>query len=194
MLSQNLFAVLVLLAAVQRIAELRRSQRNEARLRALGAREHAPGHFRLMQLLHSAWFVSMLLETKLLRTPFRPWLAVAALLVFCAGQALRIGAMRALAERWTVRIFTVPGEPPVTHGIYRYLKHPNYLGVVLELAALPMVHSAWRTALVFSLANALLLWVRVSAEERALDVDGQYRESFAGQRRFIPRFRARGAS
>lgn len=194
MLSQNCFLLLVLLVAAQRSAELRLSRRNEARLRAYGAREHAAGHFVIMQLMHGAWFASMLLETKLLRTPFRPWLALAALLVFGVGQALRISAMRALAGRWTVRIFVLPEAPPVTRGIYRYLKHPNYLGVVLEIAALPLVHSAWRTALVFSIANALLLWWRISAEERALDANGTYRASFAGLSRFIPHFRPRGSS
>jgi methyltransferase len=189
MLSQQLFFVLVVVVAVQRSAELRLSRRNEARLRALGAREHARGHFVIMQLLHGAWFVSTLLEVKLLHPPLHRGLAVAALLVFAAGQTLRASARRALAERWSVRVLTVPGAPPVTHGIYRYLRHPNYLGVVLELAALPLVHSAWRTALVFSIANALLLRVRVSAEERALTASGGYRESFADLHRFVPRLR-----
>lgn len=194
MLTEQLFFVLVVLVAVQRSAELRLSRRNEARLRALGALEHAPAHFVLMQLLHGAWFVSMLLEVELLHPPLHRWLAVVALLVFAAGQTLRASAMRALAERWSVRVLTVPGAPPVTHGVYRHLKHPNYLGVVLELGALPLVHSAWRTALAFSIANALVLWIRVSAEERALAESGGYHESFAGLHRFVPRLRGRSSS
>jgi methyltransferase len=163
-------------------------------LRTLRGVEHAPRHFRAMQLLHGSWLLSMLLEVCLLRPAFQVWLAVVSLLVFFVGQGLRLSAMRALAWRWSVRIFTVPGLDPVTGGIYRYLRHPNYLGVALELAALPLVHSAWRTALVYSVLNAALLCVRIRAEERALAESGNYRESFATLHRLWPRWPARDAS
>jgi len=147
-----------------------------------------------MQVLHVGWLVSMLLEVKLLHPPLRAGLAALSLLVFVIGQVLRVSAMRALGERWTIPIMTVPGAQPVTRGIYRYLRHPNYLGVVLEIASLPLVHSAWRTALVFSVLNAALLYARIGAEERALAQSGRYEESFAALPRLWPRWPARGSS
>jgi methyltransferase len=193
MLSVGLFTGFVLLVAVQRLWELRLSSQHEAYLTRLGAIEHAPAQARAMQLLHGAWFVSMLLEVALWQPLARPWLSGLAGLAFGAGQLLRISAMRSLGKRWTIRIYTLPGAPPVTTGIYRYLRHPNYLGVALEMAALPLLHSAWRTALIFSLANALLLGARIQAEERALSAASGYREAFS-TRRTWPRLRARGSS
>jgi len=196
MVTRLLFTVFVLAIAVQRLLEVRRSGENERRLRARGAREHAPRHFRAMQLLHGAWFAAMLLEVWLLRPAFEPWLALGAGAAFALGQVLRVAAMRALGERWSVRILTLPGEPPVQHGVYRYVRHPNYAGVVLEIAALPLLHGAVYTALGFSLANAALLWLRIREEERALGDDSDYAAHFAARPRFLPRFdasRSRGA-
>jgi methyltransferase len=194
MLSENLYCALVLAVALQRSAELRMSQRNEAYLRRLGGVEHAPGHFRAMQLLHGTWLASCLLEVRLLHPAFHWPSAVAALLVFLGGQGLRLSAMRHLGWRWSVRIYTVPWLRPVTSGVYRYLRHPNYLGVALEVAALPLVHGAWRTALFYSLLNGALLAVRIRAEEIALEQGGGYRESFGMLPRLWPRLRARSSS
>jgi methyltransferase len=192
--SQLFFLVFVALVALQRLAELRLSRRNEKQLRKLGAREHAPGHFVAMQLLHTLWLVSVVLEVTLLRPPFQPWVSVPAALCFGIGQCLRYAAIKALGGRWSVRILTLPGAAPIAQGVYRYLRHPNYLGVVLEIAALPLMHSAWRSALVFSLANAVLLVVRIREEERALTGNGGYDEALGPLRRFWPSFRARGST
>lgn len=194
MLSEDLYCVLVVVVALQRSAELRVSRRNEQYLRGLGAVEHARGHFRAMQLLHGTWLASCVLEVKLLHPAFQGQLALAALLVFATGQGLRLSAMRSLGWRWSVRIYTVPSMQPVTTGVYRYVRHPNYLGVALEIAALPLVHGAWRTALVYTLLNAALLVVRIKAEERALEQGGGYRESFGMLPRFWPRFWPRSSS
>ena len=194
MLSVWIFVGVVLLVALQRLAELRLSRRHEERLVRRGATEHAPAQVRAMQVLHGSWFISMLLEVVLWQPPLRPWLSVLAGLMFCVGQALRISAMRALGERWTVRVFTLPGARPVTTGVYRHLRHPNYLGVVLEIAALPLVHSAWRTALVFSAANAAIVGLRIRAEERALSATSAYREALSSRPRLWPRLRPRGSS
>jgi methyltransferase len=86
---------------------------------------------------------------------------------------LRYAAMRRLGARWTVRVMVIPGAPRVTDGIYRYMRHPNYLGVAIEIASLPLVHSAWVTSLSFSALNALLLWWRIRAEEAALEAAGR---------------------
>lgn len=177
-MSRALFAAFVALLAGQRLWEVRLSRQHEARILTQGGREHAPGHFRVMQLLHTSWFVAMLVEVFGWRRPFKPILAAAALPVFLLGQALRYAAIRTLGERWTVRVMTLPGQPPVTQGIYRYLRHPNYLGVALEIAAVPLLHTAYITSFIFSLANALLLAVRIRAEEAALEVDNGYGRFF----------------
>ena len=192
---QVLFLAFVALIALQRLAELRLSRRNEGQLRKLGAREHASGHFVAMQLLHTLWFVSIVLEvTLLLRPAFQLWVSALAALCFAIGQGLRYAAIHALGVRWSVRILTLPGAPPVAQGVYRYLRHPNYLGVILEIAALPLMHSAWRSAIVFSLANAALLAVRIRKEERALSGNGGYDEALGPLPRLWPSFRARGTA
>jgi methyltransferase len=187
MVTQSLFTLLCVLVAAQRLCELCASRHNEAGLLARGGREHAPRHFAAMRLLHAAWLVSTCAEVWLLNRPFSAALALPMLGLFVLGQSLRQSARRALGPRWSVRIITLPGTPVVTSGPYRYLRHPNYLGVALEIAALPLIHGAWLSALVFSVANALLLAVRIHHEEAALTSDGDYAERFGGRSRFVPR-------
>jgi methyltransferase len=194
MTTSQIFVAFVVLVALQRVAELRLSRRNERKLRELGAREHAAGHFVAMQLLHTLWIVSVVLEVTLVGPAFLVWVSAPAALCFGMGQCLRYAAINALGVRWSVRILTLPGAPPVARGVYRYLRHPNYLGVVLEIAALPLMHSAWRSAAVFSLANAVLLFVRIRKEEHALSGNGGYDEALGPLPRFWPSFRARGTA
>jgi methyltransferase len=187
MVTRLAFTGLVVALAGQRLLELRKSRTNERELLHKGAREHASRHFTLMRLLHASWLVAMPLEVFLLRAPFRPPLALLATAGAASGQALRYAAMHALGPRWTVRIFTLPGEPAVTSGIYKRLRHPNYVGVALEIACVPLIHGAWRSALAFSALNALLLRVRIRSEERALAADSRYTELFASRPRFVPK-------
>lgn len=162
-----LFTGLVALVAAQRLAELAVSRRNEARLRTRGAVEVGAGHYPWMVALHTAFLAACLAEVWLLRRPLVPALAAGALAVVLAASALRVWTLATLGGRWTTRVLVLPDEEPVTGGPYRYLRHPNYLAVVLEVAALPLVHTAWATALAVSAANAVLLRVRIRAEEGA---------------------------
>lgn len=168
MVTRTAFTALVAAVALQRLLELRRSARNEETIRARGGREHAPWQMPWMRGLHASWLVASLVEVWLVPRPFARPLAAAALVGLLVGQALRLSAMRTLGWRWTVRIMTVPGLRPVCRGIYRFVDHPNYLGVGLEIAALPLVHSAYVTSLAFSALNGLLLRWRIRAEEAAL--------------------------
>ncbi len=181
------FLVFVLLLAVQRIFELRLSKRNEAAMLARGGREHAPGHFRFMKVVHTLWFVAMIVEVLL--SPYA-WfvslIAGPAFVFFLLGQYLRYAAIRTLGARWSVKILTVPGEQSVARGIYQYIRHPNYLGVILEIVAVPLLHGAWITALVFSILNGIVLWIRIRAEEQALVEVNEYAANFAGRPRFVP--------
>lgn len=153
--------------AIQRVAELVLSARNLARLAALGGYEVSPRHFPLFVLLHAGYPVALVAEIIAGARPPACWSW--ALAVWLAAQALRIAAIVALGERWNVRIVVVPGEPPVTRGIYLWLRHPNYVAVVLEFLSAPLLFGAWRTLIAASLLNAVVLAVRIPAEERALD-------------------------
>lgn len=168
MLSHHIFLLLVLLVIIQRLVELLVSRHHEKKILALGGFEYAPKHFKWMGALHGAWFLSMMLEVSLLNRPYIWMLAIPSLALFLIGQALRITAIATLKYRWTAKIMVLPGMPVINAGIYRWIKHPNYLGVVLEIAFLPLIHSAYVTAIVFSLLNALLLWVRINHEEQIL--------------------------
>ncbi len=175
MVRRWLFAAFVAGLALQRLFELRLSQNNEQRMRQRGGREHAPETYRWIVTLHTAWFAAMLLEVLVGRRKYRPRLAMLGLSLFAVGQALRVTAIRTLGWRWSTRIMTVPGPEgaPIRRGIYRYLRHPNYLGVELEILAVPLVHSAYLSSAVFGLANALLLRDRIRLEEQALEADDQ---------------------
>lgn len=187
MVSEVAFAGLVAAVGAQRLWELRVSARNEAALRARGAVEHAPRQMVWMRLVHVGWLAAMPLEVVLLDRELVPWVAVIAAVAFAIGQGLRYAAMHALGGRWCVRVMTLAGAPPVTTGVFRYVRHPNYLGVILELAALPLVHGAWITSLVFSIANGLVLWRRIRVEEAALDEAGGYRDRLGDRPPLWPR-------
>ena len=182
-----IFLFLVISLGIQRLIELRLSARNERRILQAGGREHAPGQFRVMRLMHTAWFVAMLAEVFGLQRPFIPSLALVASLVFLVGQALRYAAIHTLGERWTVRVMTQPAVEPISQGIYRFIRHPNYLGVILEIGSVPLLHSAYLTAISFSIANALMLAWRIRVEEAALKEQSNYEQVFAGRPRFLPK-------
>lgn len=168
MVSRVLYLGLVGLVAVQRLAELRLAGHNTRRLLAAGAVEHGRGHYPVMVALHTLFLVACPAEVWLLERPLVPPLAGAMLLALAGSTALRYWAIASLGERWTTRVLVPPAALRLRRGPYRYLRHPNYLAVVVEMAALPLVHTAWLTALVFSLANAALLVVRIGCEETAL--------------------------
>jgi len=182
--SQLAYLLLLGLITVERLFELWLSRRNARRAFARGGREVGQVHYRVMSLLHSAFLISCAVEVVALGRPFRWGLAAPMLVLALGAQGLRYWAIRTLGDRWNTRIIFIPDAAPVTTGPYRYLRHPNYLAVIGELAALPLLHGAWWTAVAFSVANALLLWVRIRAEESALGPT--YRAAFLGKRRLLP--------
>lgn len=186
MTSAALFLLLILAVVAERIGELILTRRNAARLVARGGIAAGDAHYPAMVLLHTALLVGAPLEVFLLARPFLPWLGWPMLALVGATMALRYWAITTLGDRWTTRIFVVPGEPPVAGGPYRYLRHPNYLAVILEVAALPLVHTAWLTASLGSLANAFVLRTRIRAEEAALSRVSAYLENLGDRPRFLP--------
>ena len=166
--SRIAFTGLVAIVAMQRLWELRVSKRNFRALSARGAIEIGSDHYPWMVVLHASFLVSCVAEVWLLDRPWEPYVAAVALTVLAAALGLRWWTLRTLGERWTTRVVVVPGENLVAGGPYRWLRHPNYVVVVTEIAAIPLVHCAWATALVFSIANLVLLRERIQVEEAAL--------------------------
>jgi methyltransferase len=162
----SFYVVLILAVAVERLVELFVSRRNLGWARARGGREHGFGHYPFMVVLHTGLLVAALIEAA--HRSFIPALGWPMIAVVVLAQALRWWCIAVLGPRWNTRIIVVPGLPLVERGPYRWLRHPNYVAVVLEGIALPLVHSAWITAVVFTVVNAGLLRVRISCENAAL--------------------------
>ena len=168
--SLNVAALLVIgvaLVAAQRLFELVLARRHELRARARGAVERGRGHYPFIVALHILWLMSTLVEG-LLRGPDFPAYWPVPLSMFLLAQPLRYWALFSLGENWNTRILVVPGAKPVRRGPYRYLSHPNYVAVVVEILTFPLIFGAWITALVFTALNAAVLSVRIREEDRAL--------------------------
>lgn len=166
--SRIAYAALIAIVVAERMAELAVSRRNAAWSLARGGIEHGAGHYPVMVALHVALLAGCLTEPLLAARPFVPWLGWPALAITLACQGVRWWCVASLGERWNTRIITVAGLPLVVAGPYRWLRHPNYVAVVVEGVALPLVHSAWITAAAFTLVNLALLRERVRVEDGAL--------------------------
>ena len=166
------YLVLVLLTGAERIVELVVSKRNAAAAFARGGTEYGQSHFPWMVALHTGFLLACIAEVFLLDRPFIPWLGWPMLVIALLCQAGRYWCIASLGEQWNTRVIVVPGAGAVTaKGPYRFswLRHPNYVIVAIEGVALPLVYSAWITAVVFTLLNAiLLLRFRIPTENEAL--------------------------
>ena len=166
------YLVLILLTGAERIVELVVSKRNAAAAFARGGTEYGQSHFPWMVALHTGFLLACIAEVFLLDRPFIPWLGWPMLAIALLCQAGRYWCIASLGEQWNTRVIVVPGAGAVTaKGPYRFswLRHPNYVIVAIEGVALPLVYSAWITAIVFTLLNAiLLLRFRIPNENEAL--------------------------
>jgi len=162
------YVLLIGAVALERVAELVVSQRNLAWSRAQGGVEFGSSHYPAMVVLHTALLVGCVAEVVLLDRPFLPALAWPMLAVVLGAQVLRWWCISTLGRQWNTRVVVVPGAPRVTGGPYRLLSHPNYVAVIAEGIALPLVHTAWITACVFTALNAALLVTRIRTENTAL--------------------------
>ncbi|NKB49773.1 MAG: hypothetical protein GKS02_10490 [Alphaproteobacteria bacterium] len=159
----SIWYVLVALIVLQRLIELMVARISTRNLLAGGGVEHGAGHYPLMVALHTAWLVSLALLVPA-DTALNPvWFVV-----FLILQAARVWVIASLGRYWTTRVITVPGAALVKRGPYRWLRHPNYLVVIAEIAVVPLIAGAWQVALIFSIANAALLWHRIRIENTAL--------------------------
>lgn len=163
-----MYYLLVLAVGLERVVELVVSTRNARWSFTKGATEFGRSHYPVMVIIHTGLLVGCLVEPWALHRPFIAWLGWPMLAVVVASQALRWWCIATLGRRWNTRVIVLPRAPLVRQGPYRWLHHPNYVAVVAEGLALPLVHTAWLTATVFTLANAALLRVRLRVENSAL--------------------------
>ncbi|KLO26235.1 isoprenylcysteine carboxyl methyltransferase family protein [Mycobacterium haemophilum] len=163
-----MYYLLILAVGVERLVELIVAKRNARWAFANGGKEFGHSHYPVMVGLHTALLLGCIIEPWALHRPFIGWLGWPMLGVAGLSQVLRWWCITTLGRRWNTRVIVLPDAPLVRLGPYRWLHHPNYVAVVAEGLALPLVHTAWLTALGFTLANALLLSVRIRVENSAL--------------------------
>jgi methyltransferase len=166
--TRSLYIFLILAMIGVRLLELRLANSNTNWARRQGGIEVGEEHYPWMVALHAWFFLACPLEVWILSRSFSPLLAAAMFAALLAAMVLRLWVIETLGNRWTTRVICLPGLPVISSGPYRFLRHPNYLAVMIETVALPMIHSAWITALVFGMANGLLLRIRIRSEEAAL--------------------------
>jgi methyltransferase len=162
------YYLLILAIGVERLAELIVSKRHARWAFANGGREFGRNHYPVMVALHSALLLGCAVEAWALHRPFIAWLGWPMLVLVALSHVLRWWCVATLGPRWNTLVIVVPQAPLIRRGPYRWLHHPNYVAVVVEGVALPLVHTAWLTAAIFTLANALLLSVRIRMENAAL--------------------------
>lgn len=173
-----LYTLLVGVIVLERLVELTITRKNRTWALARGGVEVGQDHYGWMVALHSLFLIACPAEVWLLDRPFVPGLALIMSVLLVLTMTLRYWAIATLGKRWTTRVICIPGLPVITGGPYRFVRHPNYLAVVIEVATLPLVHGAWLTAMVFTLGNLVVLRTRIAVEEAALIEYNDYGESF----------------
>jgi methyltransferase len=181
------FLGLLIAVALLRGVELVISRRHQHRLQAQGASRASEPHYRWMVLLHAGVLVGAALEVLLLDRPFIPVLALVTGTLFALANALRWWVIRTLGTHWNVQVMDSVSLGVITGGPFRFVRHPNYAAVFIELAALPLIHTAWITALVGSAGHAWVLSRRLAVEEAVLLRNADYRAAMAHRPRFVPR-------
>jgi len=184
-----LFTVLFAYSVGERIGELFLSRRNRALMASRGFAQREPlTSLGFMTAMHTAWLLSTLAESSLLPTQLPAWISLTAAAIFCATQLLRFWTLRTLGTHWNVSVMTDSSSAPafVSDGPYRFIRHPNYLVVVLEIFSLPLVGGAIFSSLIFSALNAGVLFFRIRLEEQHLRNVPGYWSVMCTKPRFIP--------
>lgn len=181
------FIALVALVGILRAAELRISGKNQREMLSEGAARVPEERFGAMLFLHTAVLIGAVAEVVLLHRPFYPLLAVLMCGLLVASNAVRIWVIRTLGRHWNVQVMNSAPLGVVSSGPYKWVRHPNYAAVFLELIALPLVHTAWMTAIFAAIGNALVLRWRLKAEDPMLLANPEYQAAMGGKPRFIPK-------
>ena len=184
----SVYLYLALLGAVGllRLVELGVSRRNQERMLAQGAVRVPEPHFKWMVVVHTGVLGGAALEVVALHRPFLPVLAGTMFVLFLASNLMRFWVVRALGDLWSVQVMDSTRIAVVTTGPFRFVRHPNYTGVILEMISLPLIHTAWITALATSAGYSLALSRRIRAEEDVLMANPEYRRAMGHKPRFLP--------
>lgn len=185
-LSVYLYLCLLAAVGVLRLVELRVSRRNQERMVAGGATRVPEPHFKWLVVVHTGVLVGAALEVIVLRRPFFPWLAAIMFAVFIASNLMRLWVVVSLGQLWSVQVMDSAQMGIVTTGPFRFVRHPNYAGVILEMISLPLIHTAWITAVLTSVGYSVALSMRIRAEERVLMANPEYRAAMGPKARFVP--------
>jgi methyltransferase len=185
-LSVKLFLALLALVGLTRLLELRISRRHQRELASRNVGRRVEPHYPWMVALHVAVLLAAAIEVVWFRWPFVPALGIPSAVLFVLATALRWWAIRSLGEHWNVQVMDSGSLGVVATGPFRWVRHPNYAGVFLEMIALPLIHSAWITALLAAAGNFWLLRNRLRVEEPMLEAHPQYQVVMRGKARFLP--------
>jgi methyltransferase len=186
-LSVILYLALLAVVGLTRLLELRISRLHQRELIGRGIEKRADPRFGWMVALHTAVLAGAAIEVVALRRPFLPDLAAPMAVLFLLATTLRWWVIHTMGAHWNVEVMASGPLGVVTAGPFRWVRHPNYLAVFVELVALPLIHTAWITALVAASGNAWVLWQRLRLEEVVLDANPAYRTAMAGKPRFLPK-------
>jgi methyltransferase len=185
-LSVILFLALLLLVAALRIVELRISRNHQRAMVPRGASVVTEPLYRWMVALHTFVLIGSGVEVVALKRPFIPALAFAMVGIFLAANIVRWWVIRTLGDHWNVQVMDSTSLGVITTGPFRFVRHPNYAAVFAEMLALPLIHTAWITALVGAIGHIAVLTRRLSTEERVLFANPDYRAAMSTKPRFLP--------
>ncbi len=163
------FIIFLSIIIIQRISELILSKRNENYLISKGAIEYDKEGYKYIVLMHNLFFISVITEYVFLERQINEYWKIL-LIIFICTQLLRYWAIFTLGKRWNTKILVLPNTEPIRSGVYKYLKHPNYIAVIIEIAIIPLLFSCYYTAIVFSIINLIVLQRRIRIEEEALNI------------------------
>lgn len=180
------FLALLLAVVILRLVELSLSRRHQKQLEAKGARRVVDPNFRVMVAVHVLVLLGAALEVTLLHRRFFPVLAAVMFALFIAANGVRWWVIRTLGEHWSVQVVDSTELGVVTAGPFRFVRHPNYSAVFIEMLALPLIHSAWIAAILGGAAHLWALWKRVGVEDAVLSANPAYRAAMGGKPRFLP--------
>ena len=184
----SVIAYLALLfgVAILRVFELRVSRRNQQQMIARGATKVDKPKFRWVVLVHTLVLIGAALEVVLLHRPFFPLLAGIMFAIFLASNAVRLWVVLTMGQHWNVQVMDSTRLGVVTSGPFQFVRHPNYAAVIAEMFSLPLMHTAWITALLGCAGYAAAISQRIAVEERVLLADPNYRAAMAAKPRFLP--------
>ncbi|MCB0728054.1 MAG: isoprenylcysteine carboxyl methyltransferase [Ignavibacteriae bacterium] len=165
-----LFYIVITIVIIQRLAELVISKRNETWLRSQGAVEYGSEHYKFIVLLHTLFFISLITEYNISgRYSELNIINYLFLVFFILLQIMRVWVLKSLGKYWNTKIFRIPGSVLISTGPYKYFKHPNYIVVVCEIFTLPLIFNLYYTAVIFTILNAIILFIRIRTENRILE-------------------------